>query len=73
MRVVIDRIEEEIVVVELDDGSMEEMSAGLIPDKAKEGDILIIKVDTESTIDRQDEITELMEDLWEDDEDNDEL
>ncbi len=67
MRVVIDRIEEEIAMVEKDDGSFEEMPKRLIPPEAKEGDVLQITVDTESTVDRREEITSLMDELWESD------
>lgn len=67
MRVIIDRIEEEIAVVEKNDGSFEEMPKRLIPPEAKEGDVLLITVDTESTIDRKEEITSLMDELWESD------
>lgn len=67
MRVTIDRIEGEIAVVEMQDGSFAQMSKNLIPIEAKEGDILLITIDTESTIDRKKEITSLMDELWEDD------
>lgn len=67
MRIVIDRIEEEIAIVEKDDGTFEEMPKRLIPPEAKEGDVLRITVDTESTIDRKEEITSLMDELWESD------
>lgn len=67
MRVVLDRIEEEIAIVEKSDGSFEHMPKGLIPPEAKEGDILQISVDTESTVDRMEEITVLMDQLWKSD------
>ena len=67
MRVVIDRIEEDVAIMEKDDGSFAEMSKRLIPPEAKEGDILRITVDTQSTVDRKEEITALMEELWESD------
>lgn len=67
MRVVIDRIEEEIAIMEKDDGSFAEMAKRLVPAEAKEGDVLKISVDTQSTIDRAEEITSLMEELWDSD------
>lgn len=67
MRIVIDRIEEEIAIVEKEDGSFENMPKRLVPPDAKEGDVLKITVDTESTVDRKEEITSLMEELWESD------
>ncbi len=67
MKVVIDRIEEEVAVVEKGDGSFEHMPKALIPAEAKEGDVLQITVDTESTVDRMEEITALMDELWESD------
>lgn len=66
MRIVIDRIEEEVAVVQKDDGSMINISKNLIPPEAKEGDVLCIMVDTQSTVDREQEITSLMEELWHD-------
>lgn len=73
MRIVIDRIEEEVAVVEKADGSFEEMPKRLIPPEAKEGDVLLITVDKESTVDRAQEITSLMDELWHDEEDIDNL
>lgn len=73
MRIVIDRIEENIAVVQKHDGSMISMSKHLIPSEAKEGDVLLITVDRESTVDREQEITSLMEELWHDREDIDNM
>ena len=73
MRIVIDRIEENIAVVQKDDGAMVNISKHLIPPEAKEGDVLLITVDLESTVDREQEITSLMEELWHDREDIDNM
>lgn len=73
MRIVIDRIEEEIAIVEKEDGSFVQMTKNLIPPDAKEGDVLLIKIDKERTIDRKEEITSLMEELWRDREDIDNM
>ncbi|HHX59388.1 MAG TPA: DUF3006 domain-containing protein [Epulopiscium sp.] len=67
MRIVIDRIEEEVAVIEKEDGSFVNMSKRLIPPEAKEGDVLQITVDRSSTVDRVQEITSLMDELWESD------
>ena len=67
MRLVLDRIEDEIAIVEKDDGSFEEISKRLIPPEAREGDVLLITVDAESTVTREEEITSLMDELWESD------
>ena len=67
MRIVIDRIEEEVAVIEKEDGSFVNMSKRLIPPEAKEGDVLQIIVDRSSTVDRVQEITSLMDELWESD------
>lgn len=66
MRLVIDRIEEEIAVVEKDDGSFVNMPKNLIPPEAKEGDVLLITVDMENTVDREQEIRSLLEEVWHD-------
>lgn len=73
MRVIIDRIEEDIAIVQKEDGSFVHMAKKLIPPNAKEGDVLLIEVDKESTVDREGEITSLMEELWHDEEDIDNI
>lgn len=73
MRIIIDRIEADIVVVEKEDGSFIQMPKSLIPLDAKEGDMLLITIDEESTVDRKKEITSLMEELWDDEEDTDSM
>lgn len=73
MRIVIDRIEENVAIVEKEDGEIIEMSKNLIPPDAKEGDVLLIQIDKENTIDRQQEITSIMEEVWHDREDIDNM
>ncbi len=68
MQVVIDRIEEDMAVVETDDGSLYDIPKNLIPSDAKEGDVLLIEVDKDSTIDREQEIVDLMDDVWDEEE-----
>lgn len=72
MRVVIDHIEEEVAVMEKEDGSVENMPKRLIPPEAKEGDVLLIQVDTENTVDRTQELLSILDEDWGgDDEDGD--
>ena len=40
MKFTIDRFEEDYAIVELEDGQMEEIPRGLLPQDAKEGDII---------------------------------
>ncbi|MBU5270218.1 DUF3006 domain-containing protein [Clostridium cochlearium] len=66
---VIDRFEEEYVVVELEDGVMLNLPKVEVPKDAKEGDALIIKLDVfidyNKTEKLKKEIEELTKDLWE--------
>ena len=68
MRIVIDRIESDMAIVEKEDGSLVQMPKSLIPPEAKEGDILLITVDDEAGINRKQEIVSLMEEVWDGDE-----
>lgn len=63
MKVIIDRFEGEFAVVEMDDRKKVNMPKILIP-KAKEGDIIEIKVDSDETNKRREEINKLMNDVW---------
>jgi len=66
----IDRFEGDYAVVELEDGKMKDIKRSLLPDDAKEGDVLIInekgiKIDKEETHKRKGEINSLMDKLFE--------
>ncbi|CDI48156.1 DUF3006 domain-containing protein [Clostridium tetani] len=67
---VIDRFEEEYAVVELEDGSMLNLPKLEVPKEAKEGDVLLIKLDVSIDYNKTEklkkEIEELTKDLWED-------
>ena len=65
MKITIDRIEGEYAVVELENKTMLDMSILLIPEGAKEGDILSIENDKDETKARKERVKELMDDLWE--------
>lgn len=66
MRIIIDRIEADIAVVETEEGLVVQMPKSLIPLDAKEGDMLLITIDEVGTVNRRQEITSLMEELWDD-------
>ena len=71
MRGIIDRFEQEICVIEMDDGNIKNISRSLIPVQAKEGDFLIfcgdeILIDEDSTKVRKQEIQKLMDELFRD-------
>lgn len=69
MRVTIDRFEGDFAVCEKEDRTMIGIRKDKIPQKAKEGDILIIEgdsifIDTTGTVERKKRINKLTEDLW---------
>lgn len=65
MKVIIDRFEGNYAIVELEDKSTVDMPKKLIPEGAKEGDVLSIEIDLEETNRRKETIKKLMDDLWE--------
>ena len=65
MEVIIDRFEGDFAIVELDNREMIDLPKKLVPDDAREGDILEIKVNKEETQNRKERIEKLCEDLWE--------
>ncbi len=65
MRVIIDRFEGDFAVVELENKTIVNLSRKLVPVEAKEGDVLIIKIDTDETNKRTERIKSLMDDLFE--------
>ena len=69
MKVTIDRFEGNFAVCEKADRTMIDIPKEKIPPEAKEGDILIIevdsiKIDTAGTVKRKKSIDKLMNDLW---------
>ena len=64
MKVIIDRFEGDYAVVELPDMSTVDMPIQLVPEGAKEGDVLIIEIDIEETKKREEQIKKLMDELW---------
>jgi hypothetical protein len=65
MKVIVDRFEGSFAVVELEDRSMVNMPRQLLPDEAKEGDVLAIEIDESETASRKKRISKLMDNLWE--------
>lgn len=63
MKVIIDRFEGDYAVVETEDKIMVNLPKLLIPG-AKEGDVISISIDEEETKKRKDNISKLMDDLW---------
>ena len=65
MKVIIDRFEGDYAVVEIDKGKFVNLPKELVPN-AKEGDIVIIRVDHEETNKRKEHVKDLMNQLFED-------
>ncbi len=65
MEMVIDRFEGAFAVVMCEDKAYN-IPRALLPETAKEGDILRIVIDTEKTKENAKEIKQLMDDVWAD-------
>lgn len=65
MQVVVDRIEEDYIVLELEDGSIIDVPQVLIPG-AKEGDVVDIYINHDETNKKNEDIKKLMDDLFTD-------
>lgn len=63
MQVVVDRIEEDYIVVELEDGSVVDVPKVLIPG-AKEGDVIDIYINRDETDKKNIEVNKLMDELF---------
>ena len=61
---VIDRFEGNYAVIELDNGNFENMPRLLLPTNAKEGDKIIISIDTNETLARKEDIKSKMNKLF---------
>lgn len=66
MKIIIDRYEEEFVVVELENKQMINIPKAIIPTNAREGDVISIEVDIDESTERKKKISNLMDELWED-------
>lgn len=65
LKIVIDRFEGNYAVVELEDRTIIDMPKELIPEGAKEGDVLTIEIDTEETYKRKEKVKKILDDLFE--------
>lgn len=63
---ILDRIEGDIAVLELDNGTLIQVPAGLLPAEAKEGDCLRLTVDADTTEERRQRMKEKMNRLFRD-------
>ena len=64
MQVIIDRFEGDFAVVEAPNTQFYNLPRALCPD-AKEGDVLIIEVDSQTTLARAERISKLMDSVFE--------
>lgn len=63
MQVTVDRIEEDYIVLELEDGSIVDIPKELIPG-AKEGDIVDIYINKDEREKKEEVVKKLMDDLF---------
>lgn len=66
MQVTIDRFEGGYAIVELPDLTFAELPRCVVPDGAREGDVLSICVDAEETARRQQQLKQKMKSIWTD-------
>ena len=66
MRIIVDRFESNIAVVELEDGSIIDCPKALLPPHAKEGSIINITVDEKATEEKLQKLTNRMNRLFKD-------
>lgn len=66
MRIVIDRFEGDYAIVELSDRTMVDLHRQFLPKSAKEGDIFEIKMIAVDDKERKGQISQLMNEIWED-------
>lgn len=65
MEVIVNRIEDNYLVLELENGNVIDVPKELIPE-AKEGDIITIAIDKDKTNTRRKEMQELVDSVFED-------
>lgn len=64
MKYVIDRFEGESAIVELEDKKFVNIPRKAIPPEAKEGDIILVTIDSQGTKEQRKKIEQLMKTLW---------
>lgn len=65
MYFIIDRIEEDKVILETEEGNFIEASSAILPPHCKASDIIKVEKDEEETKRRKESIKALMQDVWE--------
>jgi hypothetical protein len=63
MKVIIDRFEDNFAVIEMEDNSFCNMPILLVPNEAKEGDVISILIDKEETNKRKQVVSDLLNEL----------
>ena len=63
MQVIVDRLDEDYIVLELEDGNIIDVPKELIPG-AKEGDIVDIYINKDEREKKEEEVKKLMDDLF---------
>ncbi|MBS6511532.1 MAG: DUF3006 domain-containing protein [Clostridiales bacterium] len=65
MKFTVDRIEQDIAVIELENGETLSLPYALLrPLQAKEGDVLQLCIDEEETIQRRERVASLLKDIF---------
>ena len=65
MKITVDRIEQDIAVIELENGEMLSLPYALLrPLQAKEGDVLQLCIDEEETAQRRERVASLLKDIF---------
>ena len=64
MRVIIDRFEGEQAVVEIAEGMFCDLPRRLLPEEAREGDVIQITIDRAATEERRQQLTRLVDELF---------
>ncbi len=64
MKYTIDRFEGDFAVVELENGKFANIPREAIPREAKDGDIISVTVDKDTTAKRKKEIEDMTKDMW---------
>ena len=65
MQWIVDRLEEDVAVIEAENGIMLMAHVAALPENTKEGDVLSIEIDTTATQDRKAAMKEKMKRLFE--------
>lgn len=64
MKWIIDRIEDDFAVIETENEKVFSIPLAVIPENAKEGDVVFVTIDKAETLNRKERINSLMNDLF---------